>query len=55
MSAPADVSSSITTSLASNALIATAVIVAGAGAAFGIKGLWIAWRAGSKAMAKTGT
>lgn len=35
------------------------IILAGIGAiaavAFGIKGLWVAWRAGSKAVGKTGS
>jgi hypothetical protein len=36
----------------SEAAVATGVILA---AAFGIKGLWVAWRAGSKAMSKVGS
>lgn len=34
--------------------IALGVIGAGAALAFGIKGLWVAWRAGSKALGKAG-
>jgi hypothetical protein len=39
----------------SEAAVATGVILAAAAAAFGIKGLWVAWRAGSKAMSKVGS
>lgn len=45
----------ITGIFTSEAAVATAVILAGAGAAFGIKGLWVAWRAGSKALSKVGS
>lgn len=48
------VSSTITDEFTSEAPIALAVVVGGAGLAFGIKALWVAWRAGSKAMGKSG-
>lgn len=49
------VSSSITTNMTTAAASATGVIVVAAGLAWGIKALWVAWRAGSKATNKVGT
>jgi ABC-type Na+ efflux pump permease subunit len=49
-----EVSTAITSALGDAAPVAVAVVAAGAAAAFGIKALWVAWRAGSKAIGKTG-
>lgn len=45
----------VTGLLTSEGAVATSIILAGAAAAFGIKGLFIAWRAGSKALNKVGS
>lgn len=50
-----DLSSTITTALTGTSAETTGVIVAAAGVAWGIKALWVAWRAGSKATSKVGT
>lgn len=47
--------SAITEQFTSTLPIALGVIGGGAGLAFGIKGLWVAWRAGSKALGKAGS
>jgi hypothetical protein len=54
MSTPSTVSDAITGQFTSQLPVATAVVVGGAGLAFAIKGLWVAWRAGSKAIGKAG-
>lgn len=54
MTAPADFGSVATSAATSQGAVATGVILAVGAVAFGIKGLWIGWRAGSKAMGKTG-
>jgi hypothetical protein len=45
----------ITGLITSEAAVATAVILAAGAAAFGIKGLFVAWRAGAKALGKVGS
>lgn len=54
MSAPSTVQDAITSQFTTEAPIALGVVVAGAALAFTIKGLWVAWRSGSKAMGKSG-
>lgn len=49
------VSSAVTTEVAAAAPVAAALIGTLAAAAFGIKALYVAWRAGSKAMGKVGS
>jgi hypothetical protein len=55
MTAPTDIGDVVETVATSQAAVATAVILAVGALSFGIKGLWVGWRAGSKAMGKTGT
>lgn len=53
---PVDQISTAVTSEATGAALAAGVLIAAvAAAAFGIKAAWVAWRAGSKAVGKTGT
>jgi hypothetical protein len=49
------VQDAITSAFTSSGAVATGVVVAGAAAAWGIKALWVAWRAGNKATNKIGT
>lgn len=45
----------VTDAATSQGAVATAIILAVGAVAFGIKGLWVGWRAGSKAINKTGS
>lgn len=55
MSAPADFGSVAKDAATSQGAVATGIILAIGAVAFGIKGLWVGWRAGNKAMSKTGS
>lgn len=50
-----DVATTIQDQFTSALPIALGVIAGGAVLAFGIKGVWVAWRAGSKALGKAGS
>lgn len=55
MSATDPVADAVSDTLADKGPIALAIIGSVAAVAFGIKGAWVAWRAGSKAMGKVGS
>jgi hypothetical protein len=55
MTTPTDFSDVAVDAATSQGAVATGIILAIGAVAFGIKGLFVGWRAGNKAMSKTGS